>query len=330
MQRFLFITIDTEEDDWGSFRTQQPSIENIHYIPMLQDIFDEYSAVPTYLVNYPVATNKDSVKILRDIHQKGKCEIGTHCHPWNTPPIREELTTPNSFMCNLPNELIYEKMDVLHQQIMNNFDVFPVCFRAGRWGFRFSMANIIRSLNYRIDSSMTPFCDWTEDSGPRFGITHNSAFGFNEKDRLCSKANNCTHCQNADECILEVPATIGFLQSNFVLCSKIRNMFARRFLSKLRIRGVLERLKLINCRWLSPENSSCEDMIKLSKIISEKDGRFLNMCFHSTSLLPGRSPFVRDRNELDHFLLKIKNYLEFASSENISCVGLSKVSNVIE
>lgn len=87
MQRYLFITIDTEEDEWGNFSNQDPQLRNIYNIPMLQDIFNKYNAVPTYLINYPVATSMDSVKILKNIYDEEKCEIGTHCHPWNTPPI---------------------------------------------------------------------------------------------------------------------------------------------------------------------------------------------------------------------------------------------------
>jgi len=97
----LVVTIDTEEDNWGQYSADSFSIENIKKIPALQEMFDEFSVVPTYLVTYPVATNRESVEILKDILQRGKCEIGMHCHPWSTPPFDEERNSFNSMLCNL-------------------------------------------------------------------------------------------------------------------------------------------------------------------------------------------------------------------------------------
>ena len=41
------------------------TLNNIRRIPRLQDLFDKYGMLPTYLVTYPVASDEESVKILR-------------------------------------------------------------------------------------------------------------------------------------------------------------------------------------------------------------------------------------------------------------------------
>lgn len=327
---YLFITIDTEDDEWSDYTIKRPSVKNIEMLPVIQDIFDKYAAIPTYLINYPVATNENSIQLLKKYFNQGKCDIGTHCHPWNTPPFQEVPNDFNSFMCNLPGGLIEEKMNNLHQEIIKNFDLHPVCFRAGRWGLGAEIAKIMRGLNYKIDTSMTPFCDWTEYNGPIFKLLHNDAFGFNEKGNLCPKAYNCRYCKMLSTCILQVPPTIGFLQSSFHLCNRLHTMLQGEPHSKLHLLGLFDKLRILNYRWLSPETTNSADMISLSKIMIQKGCRFLNMFFHSTSLSPGKSPFVRDKAELQIFLSRIEEYLKFILAENIICIKLSEARKVLK
>ena len=148
MSAKIFITIDTEEDTWDEYATTHNPVENITRLPMLQDIFDRYGAVPTYLINWPVVNNKNARHILTKILDRGCCEIGTHCHPWNTPPFEEKINEHNSQICNLPYELIMRKIENLHKAIVKCFKVTPVCFRAGRWGFSSDVARCIKALGW--------------------------------------------------------------------------------------------------------------------------------------------------------------------------------------
>ncbi len=91
----FIITIDTEEDQWDNYNTE-PTVENINRLLFLQKIFDNYNAVPTYFVNWPVITNPKSSQIIKKHCNEHNCEIGTDCHPWNTPPFIEEINEENS------------------------------------------------------------------------------------------------------------------------------------------------------------------------------------------------------------------------------------------
>ncbi|MGH7411514.1 MAG: polysaccharide deacetylase family protein, partial [Candidatus Methylomirabilis sp.] len=131
----LVVTIDTEEDNWGNFAASRSSLGNIERIPALQELFDHFAVTPTYLITYPVATDERAVSVLRAILQRGRCEIGAHCHPWNTPPLEEQASGPNSMLCNLPGDLQYAKMKSLHETIRRHFGVAPLSFRSGRFGY---------------------------------------------------------------------------------------------------------------------------------------------------------------------------------------------------
>ncbi len=317
----VFITIDTEEDNWGDYKATVATVENILALPQLQSLFNEYGAVPTYLVNYPVARQQQSVEVLSSFLKEGVCEIGAHCHPWNTPPVEEELNARNSMMCNLDYELLIRKMNCLHKTIEDNFHIKPVVFRAGRWALNEDVARCLSELGYLVDSSMSPFVDWSDNFGPNFRDSSTHPFYF--------KADNiCQHDKVGE--LLEVPPTIGFYQSNFRLCDKVVHTISNSVLSRLRLLGILDRLQLLNFHWLSPELSSGKEMIKLSKHFVKSGHNYLNMSFHSTSLLPGKSPFVRNERELILFLDKIEVFLQYATKNNFEFLPLSKAISLVE
>ena len=184
-------------------------------------------------------------------------------------------------------------------------------------------------LDYKIDTSVLPFSGREEYSDPSFSSMINTSRGINEMKYLCTRAEHCVSCEKFNECIVEIPLTIGFFQKNFSTCNRIRNLLMKKPFSKFRLIGILDRLSILNLRRLSPELSTYDDMIKLTKRLIQREQRFLNMSFHSTSLLPGKSPFVKNSKELKNFLLKIDDFLSFAKSEQISCVGISTALEII-
>lgn len=310
----IFITIDTEEDDWGDNKPGGHAFENLTRIRLVQDIFDRYGAIPTYLVTYPVTQNESGKSILLDILESGKAEIGVHCHPWNTPPFEEETNEENSMLCNLPYGLIGKKLEILHHAITKNFKVEPLCFRAGRWAFGPSVARCIREIGYKIDTSITPFFNWSNEGGPDFSDASPFPYWFDPDDVLS---------ENSRGHILEVPVTIGFLQKDFKRCARVRKYILNGPFSQFHFLGCLDRLKILNLRWLSPELNNGEEMIRLAKTFIRLGRSSLNMCFHSTSLLPGRSPFVRNDQQLGTFLNNVEMFLRFAVARGMSFRPLS-------
>ncbi len=316
MNKYCFITIDTEEDEWGSVGVRKPSVKNIGHLKRFQEKCDEYRVIPTYLINYPVATSSSSRKVLEDIFVTGKCEIGTHCHPWNTPPFVEEQSKFNSFLCNLPQNLVEEKLGVLHEVIKNTFGINPVVFRAGRWGFGKGALSVIEKLNYKVDTSITPFCSWREAKGPDYKCRVNSSFYLNSKHFDEPSGSNMGK-------IIEIPPTMGYLQKNEIYCDKVRRILIASPLKYLKLNGILDRIGAINYRWLSPEVSSSDEMISLANSQFKKGNNFVNMFFHSNSLMPGQTPFVSNSSDLKEFYHKIELFLQYIVENNIKPVALS-------
>jgi hypothetical protein len=313
----FFITIDTEEDDWGEYRSTGFSLDAIHQLFRVQEIFNAYGAIPTYLVTYPVVKHPGTRAFFLDNLANGRCEIGAHCHPWNTPPFDEAINERNSMLCNLPYPLVRDKIATLKDEISNTLGVVPVCFRAGRWGSGPDVAKAIQELDFRIDTSVTPYVDWTTSGGPDYRAAPTHAYRFRPDDILAAAPNGP---------LLEVPVTIGILQPY--------EAFARRAIAagsiarRLRIRGLLDVARIVNLRWLSPELSTAREMIALAKRYLLRKSAYLNMSFHSTTLVPGQTPFVRTQQDLEVFLRNIEAVIKYVAGEGVVFSALTDSQQV--
>lgn len=294
-------------------------MRNIERIPYLQDLFDEFDVKPTYLITYPVATNEKSISILRKILDGGKCEIGSHCHPWNAPPFEEENTEKNSMLCNLPVDLQYRKMKSLHNVITENFGIEPVSFRAGRCGYNEEVAKNLYRLGYQVDSSISPFIDWTADHGPDFSENFPVPYRFS-----CDNVFQ----ESLDGTMVEVPMTIGFAQENFSRCNRILKNLSRNHISKLKLIGIMYHLHLLNRIWLSPEVSNSKEMIKLTKMMAKKKYEVFNMTFHSPSLKAGLSEFVKTVDDEKHLMKRIREYMVFINELGIKAMKLKDITGI--
>jgi hypothetical protein len=311
----LVITIDTEEDNWIQYSATENPVENLDRIFDLQMLFDAFGVKPTYLISYPAATNPRSVAILRQILEGGNCEIGAHCHPWNTPPFEEEINEHHSMLCNLPEELQYRKLENLHEAIYRNFKVVPVSFRAGRWGFGTDVARSLCRLGYRVDTSLTPYENWAVYQGPDFSGYDPQPFRFDSEG---------LSARRKERGLLEVPATIGFLQGDFSFCQRLKRIIEVGIFKNFHLLGILGRLRLLNKVWLSPEFADADLMIRLARRMMEKRFTCLNMSFHSTSLMAGLSPFVRSKEEETGFLRRIESFLIFAVDAGLKPMTLAE------
>jgi hypothetical protein len=309
----FFITIDTEEDDWGEYRSSGFSLDAIQQLSRVQEIFDAYGAIATYLVTYPVVTDEAARGFFLDNLARGRCEIGTHCHPWNTPPFVEELTARHSMLCNLPYSTVRDKIANLKDEISKTLGVVPVCFRAGRWGSGPDVARALSELGFGVDTSVTPYVDWTTSGGPDYRAAPTHAYRFRPDDILTARA---------DGPLLEVPVTIGFLQGNEAFGR--RAIAAGRIARSLHIRGILDVARVVNLRWLSPELSTARELIALARRCLLRKSAYLNMSFHSTTLVPGKTPFVRTAKDLEVFLGRIEALVKYVANEGVVFSGLAE------
>jgi hypothetical protein len=315
------VTIDTEEDNWG-YKHSEFSVENIRMIPRLQDLLDRYNIKPTYLVSYKVADCNWAANILAEILALNRCEIGAHLHPWNTPPLKESINERNSMLKNLPYELQLAKLNLLTDKIHGVFGRKPLSFRAGRWGLGAETVKALINCGYLVDTSVTPTISWTSyGDGPEYPEVRT------EPHRMSADGDRCKVDDRSS--ILEFPTTIGFNRWPFEFWQKVYLQMGKDWLRLLKPIGIMNRTGLLRKIWLSPEISSAADMITLSKVMIRNNLKYLNLSFHSTTLLPGKSPFVKNDEDLEQFYLKIEKLLEYLIvATNLNSLTLSEVGRL--
>jgi hypothetical protein len=313
----LVVTIDVEEDQWGITPPRYATVRNVRRLPTLQKLLREFGIIPTYLLTYPVANDPHAVSLLREIFDAGECEIGTHCHPWNTPPYEECLNKYNSMLCNLPPSLQFEKLQRLHEAIQDKFEMTPVAFRCGRWGFDAEVAKNIVRLGYRIDTSITPYTSWAPESGPDFSYVSPQPYTFTQESHSDP---------NSRGALAEIPVSIGYLHGEFQACAMLAERLRSGPLRGLKLGALLSRLQLLRKVWLSPEMETPARMMRLVRQMRRQGYEVLNLVFHSSALMGGCGPFVRTEADEQVFQKKLGTFLHLVSKEGVLFAPLSEVA----
>ena len=317
-ETLVICSVDTEEDDWEP-RRDGVTVSNVGQLPRLSELMGELNAPVTYFVTYAVAADGASCRVLRKLVDQGSSEIGAHLHPWNTPPLGESISPPNLMLNNLPASVQLSKLRQLTDRIADAFGQTPASFRAGRSGLGSSTIDVIRRCGYTIDSSVMPFYDLRPMHGPNFVGAPNRAY--------CIGGNGDALDPQDTGPILEVPVSSAYSRVPFGFWDAIHRRLGWPIGQALRLRGVAARTGLFSKIALRPELESVEDMLRLSVTLMRQGSSHLQIMWHSPSLLPATSPFVRTPADRDRLLGRIRAFIErLRQSAPVRFVTLSQAA----
>jgi hypothetical protein len=295
----LVVVVDTEaEFDWGLPPRRTRGVSSVKRQAQVQRIFERYAVRPTFVLDYPVSSTPEGFQPLRDLHQSGACEVGAHLHPWDNPPFVEQKTNENSYPGNLPPELEREKLIELTRSIHENVGVRPRIYKAGRYGVGGATARILAELGYEVDVSVVPGTDLSHKFGPDFSNCVARPYWFGDDPQL-----------------LEIPLSIGYTGPLARAGRFAYELTMNECLKALHVPGVLARLGLIERITLTPEGISFEEQRRLTRSLLRKGHRIFSYTYHSSSLAPGNTPYVRNETDLQAFLRCIDQYLDFFTRE---------------
>jgi hypothetical protein len=80
---------------------------------------------------------------------------------------------------------------------------------------------------------------------------------------------------------------------------------------RLRVPGVLSRLGLLERIRLTPEGTTLAELRRLTDTTLAAGRRHLVFSYHSPSIVPGNTPYVRTDGDLHRFLALIEDYCEY-------------------
>ena len=299
--RFV-VFVDTEEEfDWGQpLARENRSVSAVAALPAAQARFAASGVPLALMVDHPIATDPRAIDLIGPLLTGGTA-VGTQLHPWVNPPFDEALTPANSFAGNLPRELEAAKLTALTDAITDAFGTRPTAYRAGRYGLGPASFDLLAAHGYRLDSSMRPGFDYASEGGPDFSALGNQAFRVGG--------------------IVELPLTTVFTGA-------ARSGGMKLYQAAGRIpkgRAVLARSGLFQRIPLTPEGIPVREALEAIRVALGEGVRVLSFAFHSPSLEPGHTPYVRDEADLRAFWLWWDKMLAELDRLGARAAGLDEV-----
>ncbi len=291
----LISLVDLEEEfDWkGPFSRENVALTHLHALPVAQARFDAFGVRPTYLADYPVVASDFGAEFLSRTSAEGRCELGAQLHPWVNPPHDEVASVRNSYPGNLAFDVERRKIEALTDLIERRCGMRPRVFKAGRYGLGPSTIGIIKSLGYLVDTSVMPFTSYVDEGGPDYSEFDRHPFWLGAGE------------------VLELPSTRAFVGRLRNIGAALYPRVAASTGRTLHVGAFFARLGLLERVTLSPEGNNFDDQRRLVDAMLEDGHRVLVFSFHSPSLSPGHTPYVRSDADRDQFLATIERLLEY-------------------
>jgi hypothetical protein len=308
--RFL-VTVDTEEEfDWAKpFERFGHGLSHVPGLAKFQAFCENVGVAPVYLVDYPVACDARLHDVLGQAIMHGRAEIGIQLHPWVNPPHDEEITAANSFAGNLPAALERAKFGALKRTIEQAFGRVPRAYRAGRYGVGPNTAAIITDGGISIDTSVRARFDYSHEGGPNFRDHPVHPWWIDRKARL-----------------IELPLTTLY-------CGMLRqhgSWLYHALRRAPRLRGVLARLGMLERVPLTPEGVEINAALRAIDVALADRLPLLMFSFHSPSLSPGHTPYVRDDAALERLYDWWRAVFAHLYMRGVAPAGLSDVISAAE
>ncbi len=309
-QRFV-LTVDTEEEfDWNKpLNRTDHSVYTVPRLAKFQEFCEGLGVAPIYLIDYPIATSPIAAEILRAPLAAGRAEIGVQLHPWVSPPHDEPVTELNSFAGNLAPGLERAKFQRLRDTIQQNFNSAPLIYRAGRYGVGDNTAQILSEGAIAIDTSVRSRFDYSSTGGPNFRDHPVVPYWLDQRGGL-----------------MELPLTTVFWgllrrQGHWLYPMLWRVPQLRGALSWI---GVLERIPL------TPEGVTLEEAIRGIDMAIDDGLPVLVFSFHSPSLAPGYTPYVRSEDDLDAFYDWWRGVFAYLAQRGIKPSSVADIMSSVE
>lgn len=307
--RFVLF-VDTEEEfDWaGPFTRDRHGTQAMRALPAAHARFAGWGVPVAYMVDYPVARDPWAVAALRAALADGGSTIGAQLHAWVTPPFDEPLSRPASYAGNLPRALEAAKLDTLTEALEAAFGRRPRAYRAGRYGIGPHTLELLAARGYRLDSSVRARHDYRGDGGPDFRGAGNAAY----------------RC-GPDDALIELPLTTVFTGALRRLGPGLYDRLGR----VPHGRGAFARAGLLERVALTPEGMPLAAAREAVRVALGEGERVLSFAFHSPSLAPGHTPYVRVAADLAAFWRWWEGMLTLLDARGVRPIGLEALIDAV-
>lgn len=230
-------------------------------------------------------------------------------HPWVSPPHDEEVSRKNSFTGNLPPALEREKFSRLRDAIAENFGTEPQVYRAGRYGLGEHTVDVLKDHGIAIDTSVRSGFDYSAEGGPDYSH-HPAAPYWLDRERK----------------LLELPLTTvfwGMLRKQGVWLQPMMERHPNLAAGMVRA-GMLEKISL------TPEGITQEEALRGIDMALDDGLPLLVLSFHSPSLAPGHTPYVRSDGDVEALYDWFSAVYSYLDARNVRPTSVAEIIAAVE
>jgi hypothetical protein len=303
--RFMLF-VDTEEEfDWDApFSRTGHGVTILSGMARGQDYFTAAGVKPVYVTDYPVIESDAVADMMGRWISDGVADIGAHLHPWVNPPHVEEVTAANSYVGFLAEEVEGAKLEALSRRIAERFGQRPTAYRAGRYGIGPNSARLLEAAGFRLDSSVRSRFDYSRQHGPDFrGLPQTPYWA------------------GPDRALVELPlstAFVGLLRGGGERLHRTAQGMGS-------LAGAFARARMLSRVPLTPEGVPLADAIAAIDALMEEGVPVLNFSFHSPTLEPGHTPYVRTEADRTAFYQWWDGVLAHLDRRGVRAAGLDQL-----
>jgi hypothetical protein len=292
----LIITVDTEADN----QWEIPSglkLNNLQHIPRFHRLCNNFEFPVTYLVTHEVANSPYARELFLPYLRLKQCEIGAHLHAWSFNKEIDSLTYSHPYAFEYDYNTLHKMIKSLTISIENNLEVKPISYRSGRYGICSNQVKILKRIGYKIESSITPGINWSN------AATHPQAeLDFRNFPKRVYNIDMNDLQMDGDSGLYEVPISTFDLKT---YKNKLKNILGYKY-TKVQFR--------IN------KHISVKVLKSFVDIALSQNATYIMLFLHSSELMPGGSPYFRNKDDIDNMYNKyteILNYLRYKRVEGI-------------
>lgn len=307
--RFMLF-VDTEEEfDWDApFSRTGHGVTALDGMARGQAYFARAGVKPVYVTDFPVVDSDAAADLMGGWLADGAADIGAHLHPWVNPPHVEQVSAANSYVGFLPEAVERAKLEALCARMEERFGRRPTAYRAGRYGVGPNSARLLEEAGFRVDSSVRSRFDYSAQHGPDFtGMPLHPYWAGPRRE------------------LIELPLSTAFV-------GRLRGV-GERMHGALKglptIAGVMARTGMFSRAPLTPEGVPLRDALCAIDALLEEGVRVLNFSFHSPTLEPGHTPYVRDEADRTAFYRWWDGVLDHLSRKSILPASLNDLIQAV-
>jgi hypothetical protein len=193
--------------------------------------------------------------------------------------------------------------------IEDKFGAVPLIYRAGRYGTGPHTAELLSECGLAIDTSVRSKFDYSPGEGPDYRRHPLEPYWLDDNRGL-----------------LELPLTTVF----WGILRRQGDWLYRALARVPRLRGVLSYLGLLERIPLTPEGVSVDEAIRGIDIAIDDGLPLLVFSFHSPSLQPGHTPYVRSESDLDALYDWWRRVLAYCDLRGIRATNVTEIMQAVE